>query len=103
MKIKEFTRKGVRHIAFKDPTSSGCVALPLEPGESPYAAPGNTWSWNGNADAPTITPSVHGKGTSHYFVTNGVVKFCGDEPNAGKKDDEPLQDMGDLADFWKDR
>lgn len=100
MKIKQFTRDGVPHVVFKDPTSSGCIALPIGPGHSPFAEAGNAWSWDGNAEAPTLTPSVKCS-TDHFFVRNGQVEFCGDAPhgNAGKT--VPLEDLGDLADFWK--
>ena len=48
------------------------------------------WTFNGNADAPTFTPSmriswgkfvnpVHDEGgVCHYILTDGVINFCGD-------------------------
>ena len=49
------------------------------------------WMFNGNLDKPTFTPSVRcftteENGTQrticHYFITNGEIVFCGDNPHA---------------------
>jgi hypothetical protein len=40
------------------------------------------WGWNGDADKPTLTPSVlvrgGGVGQCHSFVTDGRIQFLGD-------------------------
>lgn len=101
MKIKAFTRNGVQHVAFRDPTHSGCVCLPIGPGESPYASPGNKWSFDGNLEAPTLHPSVKSN-LDHFWVKNGEIQFCPDarHPLAGQT--VPMEDMGDMVDFFKD-
>ena len=62
-----------------------------------HEKPGACWGYNGNADAPTFTPSVLVKGTRsatteemefglfervpftcHSFITDGRIKFLGD-------------------------
>lgn len=52
---------------------------------------GPTWSWNGDGDKPTFTPSLrvlnHSGGTScHLFLTDGMIHYCSDSPHelAGK-------------------
>lgn len=42
--------------------------------------PAKRWDWNGNLDAPTISPSilVHGSVRCHSFVTSGQWVFLGD-------------------------
>lgn len=55
---------------------------------NPYS--GSTWSWNGNIDRPTFSPSVHCFSESggqrrtccHHFVRDGRIDFCGDSPHA---------------------
>lgn len=44
------------------------------------------WTWDGNVDAPTVSPSVRlfftdeGKDVTvcHYFLKAGKIEFCGD-------------------------
>ena len=102
MKIKQVSIKGVKHVVIKDPTFSGCIAVPIEPGESDFASPGNMWSWDGNVEAPTLQPSLKCN-QDHFNVTNGTIVFHGDakHQNAGKT--IPMPDLGDLADCWEDR
>ena len=54
--------------------------------------PGPRWAWNGNADAPTFTPSILVTATvppprepddppdrvCHSFITDGRIRFLGD-------------------------
>lgn len=56
------------------------------------------WSWNGDADRPTITPSVRVNGeiggepiSCHSFVANGRIEFLSDciHEFAGKTIDLP--------------
>ncbi len=101
MKIKAFTHKGVRHVVIKDPTHSGCVAVPIEDGSSPFAKEGNKWAWDGNVETPTLTPSILCS-TDHFNVTAGMIHFAGDAPHERRGQVVPMPDLGDLADFWKD-
>lgn len=101
MKIKVITTHGVRHVVIKDPTFSGVILLPIEDGASPYAKPGNKWSFDGNLENPTLTPSIACR-QDHFFVRNGMVEFCGDAPHANAGKTVPLPDLGDLADIFEE-
>ncbi|MBR9807436.1 MAG: hypothetical protein GYB49_09460 [Alphaproteobacteria bacterium] len=44
---------------------------------------GPSWNWNGDGDKPTFTPSllVYASETTprcHLFLTDGVIRYCGD-------------------------
>ncbi len=47
---------------------------------------GAVWSWNGNAEKPTFSPSINIVGRCHYFIREGNIEFCGDSTHelAGK-------------------
>ena len=36
------------------------------------------WTWNGNADSPTFSPSVRVSEMCHFTVTNGFIHFHDD-------------------------
>lgn len=85
------TRHGENgNLAFFCPGCKHCHAIPAE-----------QWHWNGDRDAPTLSPSVRHfyerKGrrvtTCHYFLRQGVLLFCGDCQHelAGQK--VPLEDI----------
>lgn len=40
----------------------------------PAASP--SWEWNGNRDAPTLTPSVHHVGHWHGYLRAGIWESC---------------------------
>jgi len=44
------------------------------------------WNWNGDADKPTVTPSVLARGTvlCHSFITDGKIRFLDDCEHALK-------------------
>lgn len=50
--------------------------------ENPHCS-GETWTWNGDAEKPTVSPSINvepiGKrGRCHFHVKDGRIHFCGD-------------------------
>jgi hypothetical protein len=45
-------------------------ALRFRPAVSP------SWQWDGNEDAPTLSPSVHHVGHWHGWLRNGVWESC---------------------------
>lgn len=67
------------------------------------------WSWDGNVDAPTVTPSVRNFTTNgrdgkplpdgqertlcHYFLKAGNIEFCGDCEHALSGKTVPLPDF----------
>lgn len=61
-------------IAFNCPCGCGREGyLPLDP-----SSPGPRWDWDGNREAPTLTPSVLFKGGCewHGFLTAGEWRSC---------------------------
>lgn len=54
---------------------------------------GALWQWDGNPDAPTVSPSINYVGQCHYFLRAGQLVFCGDSKHelAGKT--VPLPDF----------
>lgn len=45
------------------------------------AGPGPRWTWNGDANRPTFSPSIRavtGKKVCHFFVTDGVIQYLSD-------------------------
>jgi len=55
------------------------------------------WTWNGDEERPTVTPSVNMPGRCHYVLTGGVIRFCGDCSHgmAGK-----VVEMPDFPSDW---
>lgn len=61
------------------------------------------WSFDGNLDAPTFTPSfrhrgVDGRGqpmTCHYNLIKGMLQFCGDSTHPLKNQVVPLPPLPD--------
>lgn len=57
------------------------------------------WSFNGNVEAPTFAPSVKcchgddGREICHFFVTDGVLKFCVDSTHALAGQNVPMNDI----------
>ena len=62
-----------------------CPGCEMVHGVSTGAGAGPRWGYNGNAEAPTFTPSVlvrynwsDGPRVCHSFVTDGRIQFLGD-------------------------
>ena len=68
---------------------------------------GAQWSWDGNVDAPTCSPSMNirinmpdmqgynscaGSSTCHYFLRAGQIQFLGDSTHALRGQTVPLPD-----------
>src|SRR5688500_12069211 len=70
----EFYKDGDRYPAgmiFNCPCGCGArSALAFRP----HAAP--SWEWDGNWDAPTLSPSVHHVGHWHGWLRNGIWESC---------------------------
>ena len=63
--------KGQRWLKVMVPTDkveAGCIyiSLPVSPTEA-----AGSWSWNGDEDRPTLTPSVDAVGYWHGLITDG--------------------------------
>lgn len=99
---------GIRSVAFVNPRNGELFVLAIEPHPSNPARP--VWQYDGNAERPTIRASVlrrsgpGGKFVDHFFVTAGVVEYCGDctHEHAGKS--LPLEpvDLSDGFNFQAD-
>lgn len=65
--------KDIRCVVFKCVATGRLVTLPLDP---PGFYQGNIWSWDGNTEAPTITPSVNNAHPprNHFFVRAGKIE-----------------------------
>lgn len=54
---------------------------------------GAVWSWDGNAEAPTFSPSINIVGRCHYFIRAGMIEFCGDSRHHLAGQVVPLPDI----------
>lgn len=70
----EYYRAGDRYPAgmiYCCPCGCGATgSLAFRPHESP------SWDWDGNMDAPTLSPSVHHVGHWHGWLRGGVWTSC---------------------------
>jgi len=58
-------------VIYNCPCGCGATgALRFRPAASP------SWEWDGNTDAPTLSPSVHHVGHWHGWLRNGVWESC---------------------------
>jgi hypothetical protein len=74
---------------------------PMRPGEANCGP----WAWNGDAQAPTFSPSVNVRpggrkapgepGRCHTFITNGTVQFLADCEHALAGQTLPMADLPD--------
>lgn len=55
----------------------GCEQLHVIHVEKPNHL-GARWSFDGNTEQPTFTPSINIVGVCHYFITSGKISFCSD-------------------------
>ncbi len=75
---------------------------------------GAVWGFNGNVDVPSFTPSVRiyvpahkdedgtdypEHTTCHYFITDGVIRFCGDCDHKLNGQNVPLPELPPPADY----
>jgi Family of unknown function (DUF6527) len=40
------------------------------------------WSFDGNVESPTFSPSINYVGMCHYFIRGGRIEFCSDSKHA---------------------
>ena len=59
----------------------GCRQMHLINIEKPNHC-GATWTFNGDVERPTFTPSVNIVGRCHYNITNGTIQYHGDSTHA---------------------
>lgn len=77
--------------------TDGVHILPVYlPGE-PATAPRPSWEWDGNLDAPTLSPSIATmlppNDQCHSFLTAGVFEFLADSTHSMAGQSVPLLDL----------
>ena len=70
----ETDSNGQRMMIFKYPDGDvgGIFLRPMLPSNPPHPS----WEWDGNGDAPTLTPSVHRPGRWHGWFRAGRMESC---------------------------
>jgi hypothetical protein len=63
---------GLLYLHCQLPGANFC-AIPIQRG--PHSSP-EPWGWDGNEDAPTITPSINLVGYWHGFFEKGYFRSC---------------------------
>lgn len=53
------------------------------------------WSWNGDIERPTFSPSINIVGHCHYFIRDGMIEFCADSKHNLAGRTVPLPDYPD--------
>jgi hypothetical protein len=67
------------HIHINFPSPSGNIIIPVKLDSASHNS--INWSWNGDTEKPTITPSIlttNNNFRCHSFVNNGKAKFLSD-------------------------
>jgi hypothetical protein len=77
----------------------GCCQLHPVAVDKPNSL-GAFWTWNGNKDQPTFTPSFHLRGICHYFIQDGKIDYLNDSTHflAGQTVELPNIPAGELLD-----
>lgn len=58
---------------------------------------GGVWTWDGNAERPTVKPSIMIRRQGlicHYYITDGYVQFCDDSTHMFAGVSVELPDFG---------
>lgn len=71
----------------------GCEQLHRIPVNKPQSSNGCQWSWNGDVENPSFSPSINIVGRCHYFIRNGNIEFCADSKHALSGKTVPLPDI----------
>lgn len=54
---------------------------------------GAIWSYDGNHESPTFSPSINLVGRCHYFITAGNIIYCADSKHKLSGQTIPLPDI----------
>ena len=102
--LRTVNNRGVTYDALMF-SCPGCVAGGPEGYDGIHMLPVNTentspsWQWNGDLEAPTLSPSILSSGyvRCHSFLRDGVFQFLNDSthPLSGKS--VPISDLPDWA------
>jgi hypothetical protein len=61
---------------------------------------GHHWTFDGNLEAPTFSPSIHIVGRCHYFIRAGLIEFCADSAHDLRGQTVPLPDLVGVGEDW---
>lgn len=71
----------------------GCTEPHFIPVEEPHPN-GSRWTFNGDVDKPTFSPSVHyTKKICHYWLRDGQLQFLSDSTHALRGQTVPLPEL----------
>lgn len=70
------TRDGYRCIRFKTPGPNYGNIIVYRSGEPLPSVQEPVWSWDGDEDKPTLSPSVHCVGYWHGYFVQGRMQSC---------------------------
>lgn len=62
--------------------------------DTPNAMTGARWTFDGNLDAPTFSPSINCVGQCHYFIVGGRISYCADSAHALAGQTVPMVPIG---------
>lgn len=76
----------LKQVGYSDPTIApawrhwcpGCKGMHVIPTDARAQQNGHKWTFNGDMERPTFSPSINLVGQCHYFIRNGMIEFCSD-------------------------
>ena len=63
--------------------------------DEPNPLTGARWTFDGNLEAPTFSPSINVVGQCHYFIKAGRIEYCSDSAHALAGQTVPMVPMND--------
>lgn len=84
-----FLQNGTYHPCLPQVATHIRLSMPCPLSDRIIPVNNNGWTWNGDTEKPTLTPSIlanDGSTVCHSFVTDGIVEFLTDctHDSAGK-------------------
>lgn len=79
----------------------GCKWMHVIPTDPRAQQNGHKWTFNGDMEKPSFSPSINIVGQCHYFIRDGMIEFCGDSKHALAGQTVPLPDLPADPD-WED-
>ena len=99
----------LKRVAYSDPTIGpgwrhycpGCEWMHVIPTDPRAQSNGHKWTFNGDMQRPTFSPSINMPGVCHYFIRDGQIEYCGDSAHTLAGKTIPLPDLPTDGD-WGD-
>jgi len=73
----------------------GCDSYHIINVETPNAHTGAKWTFDGNVESPTFSPSINIVGVCHYFIRQGMIQYCSDSKHSLAGTTVPLPKLKD--------